>query len=217
MSMNRNRWIVMTAATAAVLGGAGALVAWGPWRAPRPPDPNDQSPQEIVEYMASKEFGRLPVEARSQYMSRARDARRRQGDRGRVRRDELSDQQRRRLRENMHSTLRAHMEQRLNEYFELPPGEQTAYLDRMIDRMYQRRERRDRDGGRADAGRAGRRDGDSDRHRRGGRRGPTPERLKRRLEHSTPEMRAKFVEFRKALRRRMEERGIEPGRRGPRG
>ncbi len=215
MSMNRNRWIVMTAATAAILGGAGALIAWGPWAAPAAPDPNEQSPQEIVEYMASREFGRLPAEARSQYMQQARDVRRRQGDPGRAHRAELSDSQRRQLRENMRSTMRAHMEQRLDEYFGLPPEERTAYLDRMIDRMQQHRERPDRP--RPDADRSGRSEGGDGDRRQGRRRGPTPERLKRRLEHSTPEMRAKFVEFRKALRKRMEERGIEPGGRGPRG
>ena len=46
------------------------------------------------------------------------------------------------------------------------------------------------------------------------RRGMTPERLKNILENTEPEMRAKFVEFRKALENRSKQRGL-PSAFGP--
>jgi hypothetical protein len=119
-----------------------------------------------------------------------------------------------------------YMERRMNAFFAMSPQEQQKRLDEIIDQMTRPREGRSQNGGdragRADGGseRAGRDDGG-----RGGWRNMTEaqrdERSKRRLDQTSPKMRAQFTEFRKKLEARAKERGISQlpgwGRGGRRG
>lgn len=101
-------------------------------------------------------------------------------------------------------------EQRMKEFFAMSKADQQKRLDEMINRMMQ-------PGDRGAGGPPGRgRGGD-----RGGRGNLTEaqrdERSKRRLDRSSPQMRAQFAEFRKKLDARAKERGISqlPGWGGP--
>jgi hypothetical protein len=104
------------------------------------------------------------------------------------------------------------IEQRMNEFFAMTPADQQKRLDEIIDRMSQPREPRQQNG---------------DRSARGDRGGPRnmteaqrAERSKRRLDRTSPKMRAQFSEFRKRLETRAEQRGISQlpnWGRGPRG
>jgi hypothetical protein len=102
------------------------------------------------------------------------------------------------------------MEARMNEFFAMSPSEQQQRLDEIINQMTRPREGRSWNGGDGRGGdrRAGRGDGDS----RGGWQNMTEaqrdERAKRRLDQTSPKMRAQFAEFRKKLEDRAKERGI---------
>jgi hypothetical protein len=105
-------------------------------------------------------------------------------------------------------------EQRMDQFFAMSQQEQQKRLDDILNRMSQPRENRGGEVGRGNRG------GD-----RGGWRNMTEaqreERSKRRLDQTSPKMRAQFSEFRKRLTERAKERGMPeppgwgfPGRRG---
>lgn len=85
--------------------------------------------------------------------------------------------------------------EKIEEYFELPPEQRVAYLDKMLDEK--EKNRRDR----KDDGRGGKRNGSK---------GFTPETLKHVLERLPAEERSRHLEFKRAWMERMRERGIEP-------
>jgi hypothetical protein len=91
----------------------------------------------------------------------------------------------------------------MNGFFAMSPAEQQKRLDEIIDQMNRPRESRALNGGGEQ--RAGRGD-------RGGWGNMTEaqrdERSKRRLDQTSPKMRAQFTEFRKKLEVRAKERGI---------
>jgi|GEM_PF-1941854 len=223
-----SRWkrnAVILASIAAVAGAVVLGVAYwpeGPIKAGPVPEPIAQTREDVVQYMASKQFAALPVDQRQDYMQRARQAHpdlrgRRGGGAGDV---ELTEEQRDQLRSNMRSVMEDRMRQREEEYLKLPPEDRTAYLDKIIDEMQQRmaerttRPRRDADTPRDP-------NAPPDANRPAGRgRGFTPQRMRERIETADPAQRAVRAEFRKALQKRMEERGVSfgpgGGGRGPR-
>jgi len=189
------------------------------WPEPTPPDPAVQTSQDVTKYMASKEFGKLDLDARQQYLEAARATGTNQGFFRRPSGD-LTDEERRQLRQNMRPMMQQMMTERVTKYFELPPAEQVAYLDQMIDGMQAMRKQREQR--RAEREASGETSGEGNRQRGDGRRrgrGFTPERMKRMIENTPPERRAQFVEFRKAMVARMQARGIDTsgGFHGPRG
>ena len=195
----------------AVVAAVAVILLRAPSRPP--PNPQDLSPADTARYLASDSFRTLPMWEKRAYMERLRDERRRrsaeEGEAGRPDRvfEELSEEERENLRRNVRRVFMEMMRDAVNEYFELPEMERTAYLDERIDEF------RARGGARRGPGR-GAPDGESDRgaggSARSGRRGPTPERMGRMMRRTDPEMRAKMIEFRRAMRERMEERGISP-------
>ncbi len=182
------------------------------------PDPQTQSPKEITEYLSSDEFTSLSEKKKQGYWKAT--TQRVGNDRGAIfrSRDTMSEQQRRKLFENVRPMFMKMMADRVDRYFALPPEEQVAYLDKMIEMIDQMRgrratvEQRRRQGEPATPAKEGGSDGRA--HR--GRRRLTPDRLKKILENTPPQQRAKFIEFHKAIRRRMEARGIS-SRHGPPG
>jgi len=203
-------------ALAGVVVAAGVCVTiWYCCRSPRSlpqPDVAAAPPEEVAKYMASEEFGKLSEAERRDYIEKLRDAREPQEQRRLMRSGaELSDEERRQLRANVAPVFQKMMEDRIDRYFALPASQQQAYLDEMIDQMQQFVAQRP-------AARPTPREasGSSSEPAGGRGRGFTPERLKQRIETTDPAKRAKFVEFFKAFRRRMEERGIRFDRRPPR-
>lgn len=206
----------------------GATIAMAVWlRAPGAPDPETADEKQLVQYMASAEFGNQSDEVQQRYLVRLRslsedrrrqrreearqdpnDAGRREGGRRGLlgsAGEDLTDAQRDQLRQNMRNAFEKQRDDRMKEFVAMDPNERTAYLDSMIDRMQQRQSQRT---SRPRPERSESRDGNSPR-RSGGRRGFTPERMKNRIENSDPQTRAARQEFIKALRKRMTERGIE--------
>lgn len=133
-----------------------------------------------------------------------RDKIRQAVDEGRISREDVW--------EVMRERREAEETKRVDAFFALPPGkERDKYLDKMIDEMESRRREwqqraatqpstrpaRDRDG-------PSTRPSDAERQRR----------MAMRDDSTPPAQRAKRVEFRAAMMKRMQERGIQPGRGG---
>jgi hypothetical protein len=150
--------------------------------------------------------------------------------RGAFQRGDLTDEQRRQVRENVRQVFMDEMNKRMDEYFTADASQKNAVLDRHLDEfvkrmneMRQRRERERREGG--DQRAAGDRRGGGERGFRGPRgpngerRRPTQQQRKRWSESRDPDTRARFMAYFTAMRKRAQERGIElpgPPRRGRR-
>jgi hypothetical protein len=162
---------------------------------------------------AVAELQQMADQAFSQNLSEAQEAQYR--DQFRQRMETLTPAQREAFFDANRDRWMQRMEQRMDEYFAMTPAEQQKRLDEILNRMSQARERRPEAGG--DNNRGG------DRGRSGWgnmTEAQRDERSKRRLDHTSPKMRAQFSEFRKQLEDRARERGITqmPGwGRGPRG
>jgi len=195
------KWKLPSLIVLGLAGSAAAVFIWAPWA--RPPDPTTQQPEQIAAYVASERFARLPSTRKKQYLNRARQV----ADWRRFRRIDLTDEQRQQLRRNVAPVMQEMMQERIDEYFKLPPEQRQAQLDEVIDAMRNRPrpQARSRPTSRprnAAAGAGGRRW-----------RGFSPQRLKNRLENTPPEVRARREQYFRDLRQRMRQRGITPGRR----
>ena len=141
---------------------------------------------------------------------------------------ELSDDQRREFFRSSRETMMVMMEARMKRFFTLSPEEQKKQLDEDIDRMQKMRESGRGFGGRRRGGEDGERkssesgnqnqnqnaqaekSGESRRQRYSQMTDEEKnERRKGFLNHSTPERRAMFTEYRRKMNERMRERGME--------
>ncbi len=228
-------WAADNRVSACIAGGglvlltAGVVVvsvwAAGPSVEPLPDKPaNELAEAELARVFASPKWSAMSKEQKQPYLDRFRQIRQEAGGGRPFQSLELSEQQRDAIRRNLGEDRRWEFQARIDAFFELAPDQRDAYLDQLIDeRMNRPRperprpERTERTPPERDSSReAPGSDGDGEGPRRGGRgRGFSPERMKQRIEGTDPEQRAKFQEFFKALRKRMEERGIEGPRRGP--
>jgi len=127
----------------------------------------------------------------------------------RQRMDSLTDAQRDAFRQSSRDGWRQFAEQRMDEFFTLPPAEQQQRLDEILDRMIERQRQREQNPTARDRGnRGGRGRNLTDAQR--------DERRKRRLDRTDPKMRAQFSEFRRMLNERAQQRGLPPMQgRGP--
>jgi hypothetical protein len=119
----------------------------------------------------------------------------------------LSDEERRAFFDASRDRWMGRIEQRMDEFFAMPPADQQQRLDEILDRMNRpRTERPGRDrGGRGNWGTMSEAQRD--------------ERSKRRLDRTSPKLRAQFTEFRRRLEDRANARGMTvpdwgDGRRG---
>jgi hypothetical protein len=130
--------------------------------------------------------------------------------RGAMDREDLTEEQRRQIRENMREVMQSTMRERVDEYFNASEDEKQAVLDRHIDEFQQIREQWER--------RAKEREKETDEQRkaredrRGGRSAPTQEERKARSESRNPDQMARGMAYFGAMQARMAERGIKsPG------
>lgn len=195
---SKRRWWV---GLSVVLFGTGA--AWGVWHYSLGSQINPEVEAkltEIREQLSPSSGTTLPPERRRELMTSLRQQI-----------EQLPPEQRQQLRERGREAMHKAMEQRVHEFFALPPEQRTAALDKTIDEMEQRRKAWDQM--RAQSGRpqGNRPQGAGQQGNRGSRRGPRSldqnaqvARRVRRLDHSTPEMRAYF----QLLRERRQARGL---------
>lgn len=172
-----------------------------------PPAPSEQSAGEITKYLASEEFEKLEPEQKQAYFGGA-VKRFESENTWRPPRQDLSDEERERLRKNAGPLFRKVMERRIEKYFEMPKEEKTAYLDEMIDRFAEMRKAREQR--RAERAAAGETSSAPRERRRGPHRSFTPARLRDMIENTPPETQARFIQFMMDMRARREERGL-PG------
>jgi hypothetical protein len=187
--MNQRNVILAASIGAVVVVAAGAYWLW-----PGGPDIADAPPvedrQQAAKYVASEEFAKLDEETRSQYLKKFTGSFGDGPPKGLRSTTQFSEGEKSRFRQQIGPMMRRMMTKRINDYFALSPEEQVEQLDKMIDMFQAHRAEAAKD----DSGRP--------------RRGMTPERLKNIIENTEPEMRAKFVEFRKALQNRSKQRGL---------
>jgi hypothetical protein len=126
----------------------------------------------------------------------------------RARLDSMSDDQRRAFFQNGRQFWMQRAEQRMDQFFAMAASDQQRQLDDMLNRMA--------------AGRNQASGGNRPQRRSAGPRGngirggnmtdaQRDERAKRRLDRSSPKMRAQLAEFRRRLNERAQQRGIDPG------
>lgn len=185
-----------------------ALIGLCAWMFSSPstaPDPSAQTPEEKVEFMASSEFKSLPDSEKKEYFEKLRKE---GGMREMMRQSRtLPDESRERLRGNTREMFRAMMTERVDQYFSLKTKqEKIAYLDKLIEERRQRGEdrRRQMENMSEEERKAMAERFQSRRGGRGRRGTPSLDRIKNRIENTSPEERAKFTEFRLALRARRE-------------
>jgi uncharacterized membrane protein len=125
----------------------------------------------------------------------------------RQRMESMTDDQRRAFFDANRDQWTGRMQQRMDEYFAMPKADQQKRLDEILNRI-------------AQAQKSQQQNASSQRNRgagnsRGGGRNMTDaqreERSKRRLDRTTPKMRAQFSEFRRQLDSRAQQRGIQLG------
>jgi len=203
-----------------VIGGAGmaGYYLW-PEAAPKPPPPIETATtQEARDYLASEDFKRLPADQRNEWMDQHRQ-RMSQMDEEERRKlfDSMDDDTHRRIRDNMRQVREERMSRDIETYHSLPESQREQFLDEKIDEMQSRRRgggrmgRGPRGGPPPDGNRGGRNAG---RDRGRGRAGQGPPRGSRRpgdrMLRMPADKRAEFTVFRKAMAKRMAERGISP-------
>jgi hypothetical protein len=119
----------------------------------------------------------------------------------RQRMDAMTDEQRRAFFNANRDQWTGRTQQRMDEYFGLPKAEQQKRLDEILNRIVQAKKTQQPNA--------------NGKSNRGGGRNMTEaqrdERSKRRLDSTTPRMRAQFTEFRKQLDVRAQQRGIQLG------
>ncbi len=126
----------------------------------------------------------------------------------RMRSDDLTDEQRQNLRENMGRLMREDMERKVDEYNSAPEGEKEAILDRHIDEMVAFREkfREYREKHKDDPEMEKQRE-----ERRKNWKPPTKQQRKERMENSNPDKRARGMRYFGKMMARASERGIKMG------
>lgn len=127
----------------------------------------------------------------------------------RQRMDSMTDDQRRAFFDANREQWDARNRQRMDEYFALSKAEQQKRLDEILNRMVQaRNSQQPNANGQRNRGagnnRGGRNMSDAQRD----------ERSKRRLDRTTPKMRAQYAEFRKQLETRAQQRGMQTNGQG---
>ncbi|MBN1344746.1 MAG: hypothetical protein JXQ73_18785 [Phycisphaerae bacterium] len=215
-----------------VLSGVGTAgyYLW-PEPAPKPPPPvQTATTQEARQYLASEDFSRLPIEQRIEWMDQARKKMDQMGEEERRKVWENTDEKtREKIGENMREMFRARMDHDVKTFITLPESEREAFLDKKIDEMQQFRGRGGPPGmGRGPRGDRGGRPPDGEARGGSGDRGQRPEgarggdRGRRRggggpgswMARMPADKRAEFNVYRKAMGKRMAERGISFGGRG---
>jgi hypothetical protein len=110
------------------------LVLWGRFGS-RPPAFDVNSPQKTVEYLASEKFVRMSMENKRRYLNEIRQSYGKAPMLTFFYDPKISEPLRQKLIANVLPVIGPIVSQRLDEFESLPPGEQTARLDAIIDQM----------------------------------------------------------------------------------
>ena len=181
--MKKDRRIIIVCALVVIAAG---VLGWRQWSRPALPDPQTSEPEETVEFLASEQFSKAKADDKREYVEEMRVRDSQTPVLSLLFNPKVTEAQRKKVMQNILPVMAPVIKQRLNEFHELPPAQQTARLDAIIDQMQAFRKSH------PDAK-------------------PSPERLNMILQYVDPYTRAKLREHMPALRQRMKQRGIEPG------
>jgi hypothetical protein len=165
-----------------------------------PPDPKKE-PKKTIKFLASKDFSSMPMEDKQEYMRKMRES----GDRRMFRNSQLTQEERTQLHQNMRPVFRTMMKERMKKFFAMSKEEQNKELDKAIARMKERqaqREARRRTNTQSGTSTNSNSNNNNNRRRWGG--GNVASRMKNRYENTDPATRAQMIEYRKAIRDRMQ-------------
>ncbi len=192
--------IVTTVVVLTLLGGVIALIT-----RVAPPDPKKE-PEKVFKFIASNDFNRFSTAQKREYLQQLRDSEQgeNRGRGGMLRNTQLSDQERTNLMANMRPVFQAMQKEHMEKFFSLSKEKQNQELDRTIKRMDEFRARRQAQAGeqRPQTGAAAQGGNRQRETNPAARRTPSIARMKSRYENSDPITRARFMEYRKALRER---------------
>jgi hypothetical protein len=110
------------------------LVLWGRF-ASTPPVFDVNSPEKAVEYLTSEKFAKMSIEDKQQCLEQIRQSYSETLMLTLFYNPEISEPQRQNLMENVLPIIGPIVSQRIDEFESLPPRQQTARLDAIIDRM----------------------------------------------------------------------------------
>lgn len=183
-----------------VLAGAAALL----WRSAPPENP--ETPEEAIRVIASRHFQSLDPDQQQIHVEKAFSEKSKKGPSAF---DALTTSQRVRLKENMAAYQARSWTRRIEAYHALPPAEKTAYLDQLITEEEQKRiEKASAQDHSPKSGDGGKASGASEKWK-SAKDESAAGWLKQSIESTSPDERARSLEFKKALRDRREQRGLE--------
>jgi len=183
--MKKQHQILLGCAAAAILIAL-SIVGVRRWNRPTPPEPQADKPEETVEYLASEQFVKAAEDDKQEYVQKLRVRDSQTPILSLLFNPNVTEQQRKKVMAHVLPVIAPMIEQRVNEFQQLPPAQQTARLDAIIDQM--QTFRKNHPAATASA-----------------------ERLNMILQYVDPHTRAKLRKHVPALRARMKQRGIEPG------
>lgn len=110
------------------------LVLWGRF-ASQPTAFDVNSPEKAVEYLTSEKFVKMSIENKQQYLEQIRQSYGETPMLTLLYNPKISEPQHQKLMENVLPVIGPMVSRRIDEFESLPPQEQTARLDAIIDRM----------------------------------------------------------------------------------
>ena len=206
--MNK-RYVLVTVVV--LFTGATSFACYKYFHVPGLPDPRKQKTEDIAKLMASDNFTKLTDNVKNKYLENLANQDKTRDIFYSAR--SMTDDEKKNLRENMGSMFQMVMTKTAKAYFALPNEKREAFLDSELDKMADRRANRPNNqnnpnggfgfggggqgGGPAVAGAQG---------NAGGRRAPSVQAIKNRIETSNPIDRAMTAQYRTALRARGQQR-----------
>lgn len=198
--------LALVAALALVAVIIGAALSARP--KPKAPSPTVMSPEEKVKFIASDKFKGLSQEQQAQFLRQSM----RQGPGELFKADQsLTDAERDKLRQNMRAAMEERHKQEADAYFALPESERDAYLDSVVKEMAARRPPGPPPNANAKGQNGPPPGGGPD--GKGGPGGPGGgfSHFKERVDSTDPVTRAKEMEYRKAVMKKMIASGVRMG------
>ncbi len=182
--MNTNRKILLVC-------GTGLLVLVGVFGVSRvvrlkPPVPQAETPEQTVAFLASEAFAKMDLDDRREYVRQIQMPGSQAPVMSLMSDPSISEEQRRQVMKNVLPVVGPLINQRLDEFDQLPAAQRTARLDAFIDQM--QKSRQDNQGTVSSV-----------------------ERMNLMLQYVDPQTRAKMRKHIPALLSRMKERGIRSG------
>ncbi|MEN6333108.1 MAG: hypothetical protein ABFE01_02545 [Phycisphaerales bacterium] len=181
--MNRNRRTFIQCCAAGLLVLACGFAASPVFRS-KPPSPDVTTPEKTAEFLASEAFAKMDSDEKREYVRRIQAPGSQTPVLTLMSDPSVSEEQRRRVMQNVLPVVGPLIDQRLDEFDRLPADQKTARLDAFIDQL--QKSRKDNQGTMSSV-----------------------ERMNLMLQYVDPQTRAKMRKHIPALLTRMKERGIK--------